>query len=634
MGNAYPAATMPENDLLPEERPTAPACYAPSFYKKNILVDLRGSRADDSGMATTALLPRTAPFGDDEIASLDRVLSIATPLQRAWLSGFLAGVDAGAQPAPAQPQARPAEPITIVYASESGNAERVAEDAAKLARKSGFRPKLVDFADLAASDLTEAGRLIVVAATWGEGEPPARAARAYAELMGPAAPRLDGVTFGVLALGDTAYAEFCAVGRAIDARLAELGAIRALDRVDCDLDFAAPAASWVESAIDALAPEEPAGNVVSVDFGTRAAVEVSREPVLAEIVEHINLNSSRSDKETVHLALGFDGAAPAYEPGDSLELYPENDPALVDAVLAATGLKDDDRLRQALTRERDITTLSLPAIEKFAAATGQAALRSLLDGDVRSWKDNRQLIDLLEAYPASLSPDQLLDVTRPLPPRAYSIASSRAEVGDEAHLLVAAVRYQSHGRARSGVASTFVADRLKAGASVKVGLKPNKHFRLPDPSTDIIMVGPGTGVAPFRAFVQERRATGAGGRNWLFFGDRRFTHDFLYQLEWQDALADGALARLDLAFSRDAPEKVYVQDRLWQRRREVVDWLEGGARFYVCGDAKAMAKDVRATLVRIYADVKALPRGCRRSRRRRPRSRQALSAGRLLSRFR
>ena len=169
------------------------------------------------------------------------------------------------------------------------------------------------------------------------------------------------------------------------------------------------------------------------------------------------------------------------------------------------------------------------------------------------------------------------------------------------------MRYQSHGRARSGVASTFVADRLKAGASVKVGLKPNKHFRLPDPSTDIIMVGPGTGVAPFRAFVQERRATGAGGRNWLFFGDRRFTHDFLYQLEWQDALADGALARLDLAFSRDAPEKVYVQDRLWQRRREVVDWLEGGARFYVCGDAKAMAKDVRATLVRIYADVKALP---------------------------
>ncbi|HEX2725229.1 MAG TPA: sulfite reductase subunit alpha, partial [Beijerinckiaceae bacterium] len=214
--------------------------------------------------------------------------------------------------------------------------------------------------------------------------------------------------------------------------------------------------------------------------------------------------------------------------------------------------------------------------------------------------------DLLETFPASLERDQLLALTRPLPPRAYSIASSRTEVGDEAHLLIAAVRYETHGRARAGVASTYVADRLKTGGTVKVALKPNRHFRLPDAATDIIMVGPGTGIAPFRAFVQERRATGASGRNWLFFGNRRFTHDFLYQLEWQEALADGSLARLDLAFSRDAPEKVYVQDRLWAQRRDVVDWLESGARLYVCGDAKAMAKDVRAALARILADVKAL----------------------------
>jgi sulfite reductase (NADPH) flavoprotein alpha-component len=198
-------------------------------------------------------------------------------------------------------------------------------------------------------------------------------------------------------------------------------------------------------------------------------------------------------------------------------------------------------------------------------------------------------------------------VTRPLPPRAYSIASSRKEAGDEAHLLVAALRYETHGRARKGVASTHVADRLKAGASLKVRVKPNRHFRLPDPATDIIMVGPGTGVAPFRAFTQERRATGATGRSWLFFGDRHYTHDFLYQLEWQDALADGSLSRLDLAFSRDTPRKVYVQHRLYEQRRDVVDWLEGGARLYVCGDAKAMAKDVRAALVSAYADVKALP---------------------------
>jgi sulfite reductase (NADPH) flavoprotein alpha-component len=561
-------------------------------------------------MATIALLPHTAPFEADDIARLDRVLSNASPIQRAWLAGFLAGVDAAAQPVPVAPQARTAEPLTILFASESGNAERLAHNAAKLARKSGFRPKVVDFADVELGELRDAKRLIVVAATWGEGEPPARAARAYAELMSPAAPRCDGVSFAVLALGDSSYADFCATGKAVDHRLAELGGTRAVARLDCDLDFEAPAAGWITSAIETLSPdvaEQPAGNVVAVDFGGRSAAEVSREPVSAEVIDHVDLNSSRSDKETIHLALAFEGAVPAYEPGDALELFPENDPTLVEAILAAAGLLDDDRLRQALRSERDITTLAVPTIEKFAAATGHPGARALLaDGAARAWQDGRQLIDLLEGFPTALSADQLVALTRPLPPRAYSIASSRNEVGEEAHLLIAAVRYETHGRVRSGVASTFVADRLKPGASVKVRLKPNKHFRLPAPATDIIMIGPGTGVAPFRAFVQERRATGATGRNWLFFGDRRFTHDFLYQLEWQEALADGSLSRLDLAFSRDAPEKVYVQDRLWEQRRDVFAWIEGGARLYVCGDAKAMAKDVRATLVRIVGDVKGL----------------------------
>jgi sulfite reductase (NADPH) flavoprotein alpha-component len=197
-------------------------------------------------------------------------------------------------------------------------------------------------------------------------------------------------------------------------------------------------------------------------------------------------------------------------------------------------------------------------------------------------------------------------VTRPLAPRAYSIASARSEVGDEAHLLIAAVRYQSRGRGRKGVASGYAVERLKKGARVKVKLRPSKHFALPDPGKDIIMVGPGTGIAPFRAFVQERRAAGASGKSWLFFGDRRYTHDFLYQLEWQDALADGALSRMDVAFSRDGAEKRYVQHRMWEQRRDLVDWLDNGAHFYVCGDAKAMAKDVRATLVRAVADIKAL----------------------------
>jgi sulfite reductase (NADPH) flavoprotein alpha-component len=560
-------------------------------------------------MSASALLPQTAPFGDDDRLSLDRVLSAASPIQRAWLAGFLAGIDAGQAPLPrVDAPARAAEPLTILFASESGNAERLAQDVAKLARKGGFKPKIIDFADLDIADLPKHERLVVIAATWGEGEPPARAARTYAELMGGSAPRLEGTSFAVLALGDTAYAEFCGVGKAIDARLAELGAARAVDRIDCDLDFEAPATAWIKSTLEVLAPaHESSGNVVSVDFSSRASTEISRDPVVAEIIEHVNLNSSRSDKETVHLALGFDSAAPAYEPGDSLELFPENDPTLVDAVLAATGLYAEDALRTALTSERDITTLSVKTLETFAAETGHAEVRRLLDeGQARSWIEGRQLIDLVEAFPLSLTSQQLTALTRPLPPRAYSIASSRKEVGDEAHLLIAAVRYETHQRKRGGVASTFVADRLKAGASVRIRLKPNKHFRLPDPSTDILMIGPGTGIAPFRAFVQERRALGADGRSWLFFGDRRYTHDFLYQLEWQDALKDGSLTRIDLAFSRDTPQKVYVQHRLWEQRRDLIDWLDNGAQLYVCGDAKAMAKDVRAALIAAYADVKAL----------------------------
>jgi sulfite reductase (NADPH) flavoprotein alpha-component len=556
----------------------------------------------------TALLPKSAPFREDEVDALNRIIEPSSAVQRAWLAGFLAGLDAQGAPAQAAPETRAAEPLTIVFASESGNAERLAHDAGKAAKRQGYKPRVVDMADLELADLAKAKRLIVVAATWGEGEPPSRATRSFNELMGEGAPRLDGIEFGVLALGDTAYAEFCSIGKVIDTRLEALGAKRSFARVDCDLDFETPAAEWIKGALEALAPPRPASdNVVAIDFAARGGEEVSRNPVLAEVSEHVDLNSSRSDKETIHLALSFDGAAPAYEPGDSLEVFPENDPALVDAVLAAAGLSGNGAVRAALASERDITTLSPATVEKFAAATGHVGARALLDGgSVRSWLEGRQLIDLLEDFPVALSAEQLTAITRPLAPRAYSIASSRKEVGDEAHLLVSAVRYESHGRARGGVASTHMADRLKVGAGLKVRVKANKHFRLPDPATDVIMVGPGTGVAPFRAFVQERRAIGATGRNWLFFGDRRFTHDFLYQLEWQDALKDGSLSRLDLAFSRDAPQKVYVQHRIWEQRRDLVTWLEGGARFYVCGDAKAMAKDVRAALVSAFADVKAL----------------------------
>jgi sulfite reductase (NADPH) flavoprotein alpha-component len=555
-------------------------------------------------------IPKTAPFAEEEIDLLNRVVGPASANQRAWLAGFLAGLDAAAAgavaPQPAAP-ARPAEPLTIVYASESGNSEKLAGDFAKAARKNGLKPTIIDMADLDLPALATTKRLVFIVATWGEGEPPARTTRVYNELMGDGAPRLEGVEFGVLALGDTAYAEFCAVGKKIDERLAALGGKRIVDRVDCDLDFAEPSARWIGDAVQALAPPNAGGRVIEVDFGVKPAAAPITDVVEAEIIEHVDLNSSRSDKETVHLALSFEGGAPAYEPGDSLDLYPENDPAYVDELLKSAGLSADEKLRAEFIKSRDVSTLSLKTVETYASSTGHQYVKALLDeGHAKEWIVGRQLIDLVATFPIALDAEKLRALTRPLAPRAYSIASSRREVGDEAHLLISAVRYESHGRARKGVASNHVVERLKRGDRVRVKVKPNKHFALPASDKDIIMVGPGTGVAPFRAFVQERRATDAKGRSWLFFGDRHFTHDFLYQLDWQDALKDGALTRMDVAFSRDTPEKVYVQHKLWDRRAELIEWLDGGALFYVCGDAKAMAKDVRAALVRAYADVKTL----------------------------
>ena len=559
-----------------------------------------------SGFAT---IPKTAPFAEEEIDLLNRVVGPANALQRAWLAGFLAGVESvsgQAQPEPAAP-ARPAEPITIVYASESGNCEKLANDMAKTARKNGLKPTLIDMADLELAQLGSAKRLVFIAATWGEGDPPARAVRTYGELMGESAPRLDGVEFGVLALGDTAYAEFCAIGKKIDERLAALGGKRVVDRVDCDLDFAEPASKWLGDALKVLTPPDAnRGRVIAVDFGKPAALP-NTDIFEAEVSEHVNLNSSHSNKETIHLTLIFDGAMPAYEPGDSLDLYAENDPAYVDELLKLAGLPGDDKLRAEFIKSRDVTTLSFKTIETYAAQIGHQYVKALIaDGEAKEWIVGRQLIDLIAMFPIALTADHLRAVTRPLAPRAYSIASSRREVGDEAHLLISAVRYETYGRARKGVASNYAAERLKRGSRVRVKLKPNKHFALPAQDKDIIMVGPGTGVAPFRAFVQERGAVAAEGRSWLFFGDRQFTHDFLYQLDWQDALKDGALTRMDVAFSRDTPKKIYVQDKMWERRQDLIEWLDGGAHFYVCGDAKNMAKDVRATLVRAYAEVKAL----------------------------
>ncbi len=527
------------------------------------------------------MLPETAPFPADQIVALNRIISGSSAEQRTWLSGFLAGYQAAntPQPAAAAPPARRV-PLTILFGTESGNAEALADVARKAAGKLGFAARVLDMAGATPAQVASLQNLLVIASTWGEGDPPQRAADFFAALMADDAPRLENVRYAVLALGDRAYAKFCETGRLFDERFAALGARRVAERVECDLDYEAPAGAWIDGTLGVLQAEvgEPeAGAVIHVDFArpTAGVASWSRaRPFEAEIAERIRLSGSRSTSDTWHVELSLEGSAIEYEPGDSLGFIPRNDPALVDAVLHATGLAANASLRMRLIEQYDITTLTRsPRVE--------------------GW----QVIDLLESEKRRMSEEELLSLLRPLAPRYYSIASSRKAVPDEAHLLIASVRYQAHGRVRNGVASMDVAERRKPGDRMPVFLKPNAHFRLSaDADRPIIMIGPGTGVAPFRAFMQERDVIGARGRNWLVFGHRNYTHDFLYQLEWQDLLKRGVLTRLDVAFSRDQPEKRYVQHALLDARRELFAWVQEGAAIYVCGDADAMAKDVHATL--------------------------------------
>ena len=557
-------------------------------------------------MAQSVLLPAGAPFGADQISALNSVFSTVTAEQRAWLSGFLAGLQAANAPAQSTPAAPPKAraPLTILFGTESGNAEALAMRARKSAAKLGFAVKLADMADTTPAQMAEVPNLLLIASTWGEGDPPQRAVDFYEALMADDAPRFEKTRFAVLALGDRAYAQYCEIGRRIDERMASLGGARVVDRIECDLDFEVPASTWIDATLDRIgkAADETAAedtSVIHVDFarpGTAAEGWTRARPFEAEIAEHVRLSGSRSLSDTRHIELSLDGSGIEYEPGDALGIVPRNDPALVHAVLEATRLVGDADMFAKLRDRHDITTLTPKQIDDYAALTATPPRTA-------DWAVGRQVIDLLETTSHKFTPEQLTGLLRPLPPRYYSIASSRKAVGDAAHLLVASVRYETRGRRRAGVASIDMNEQRKTGDRLSVFLRPNPHFRLPaDPARPVIMIGPGTGVAPFRGFLQEREATGAPGKNWLVFGHRNYLHDFLYQLEWQDWIKDGLLSRLDVAFSRDQPDKRYVQHALWDARKDLHRWVEDGAAIYVCGDAAAMAKDVHDTLIRVLAD--------------------------------
>ncbi|MCG7602024.1 assimilatory sulfite reductase (NADPH) flavoprotein subunit [Halomonas sp. McH1-25] len=576
-------------------------------------------------MSQGPLLETNSPLSADQAQRLNEALAGLSTDQMTWLSGYLAGLSAQSTTTPPPPHTagEPSAPeIVVLYGSQTGNAEGVAEQAVERAKARGFPVRLADMADFGKKELKEPLNLMVVVSTQGDGDPPDTAEGFYEFMHGRKAPKLDERTrFAVLSLGDSSYEHYCQTGKDFDARLEALGASRIHDRTDCDVDYEETAERWIEAVLDRYA-ELSGGPDRANRIQATAAASPSQEaayskknPFQAEVLESVVLNGRGSDKETHHIELSLEGSGLSYEPGDAIGIVPQNDPRYVDELIdrlrmdADCDLGDGRCLRDALLTEYEVTTLTRPFLEHWAEVSEAAELRRLMDqesrNELRDWIEGRHIIDVIEHFPVErIDAETLTKALRKLPPRLYSIASSYQADPDEVHLTVGIVRYETHGRSRGGVTTTYLADRIKPGDSVPIYVDRNKNFKLPqNDDTPIIMVGPGTGIAPFRAFLQERDERDAQGRNWLFFGDRHFRSDFLYQSELLNYRKKGLLNRLDVAFSRDQANKVYVQDRMRENARELYAWLQEGAHFYVCGDGERMAADVHRALIDSVRDA-------------------------------
>ncbi|MDA8151641.1 MAG: flavodoxin domain-containing protein [Acidithiobacillus sp.] len=554
-----------------------------------------------------SLQPLDTPLDSSKRKELQRFAEGLSREQLLWVGGYLTGVGNAANIQGTSDGID--EHVTILFGTETGNAKRLAEALVTKARASGVQVNLQDMLTYSRARMRQDRTLLVIVSTHGDGDPPDTARALHTFLTGNQVPDLRHLRFSVLALGDASYPRFCQVGKEFDTALAAAGAKRLLPRVDCDVDYEERATHWMEQIL-ATVTARPSTPLPTSILGKG---RFGHTYFPAALVEKVRLSGHGSSREVWHLELDLNGSGLHYVPGDIVSVNPTNPPQLVEELLDR--LKLDPRapvqarhgetpLMEALATHYEITKLTRPFLERYASLGNTKELRSVLaERDINgfiSWMDGREIIDIVDQYPVDAPDAQaFVDCLRPLPPRRYSIASSLMAAPGEMHLVVAAVRYTSHGRERMGVASTFLADRVAVGGPVPVSIEPNAEFRLPeDPEQAVIMIGAGTGVAPFRAFLQEREALGAGGGNWLFFGDRHFSTDFLYQREWLRWLKDGRLTRMDVAFSRDQEHKVYVQDQLRARAGDMYAWLEEGAAVYVCG-AEAMGRSVQRTLVEI-----------------------------------
>lgn len=577
-----------------------------------------------------------SPFTEGQATQINELLQTLTPEQKVWLSGYLVanqqltsgtsdtqGSQIGAVSKDTETMLQQNEPtiqpekraITLLYGSETGNAQGLAEIFEERLSNIGHNVTLKAMDEFKPKNLKNVEDLFIITSTQGEGDPPDNAAELHEFIHGRKAPKLEGVRFSVLALGDQTYEFFCQTGKDFDKKLEELGAERLYERVDCDVDYEEDAEKWMANVINTIdsAPEgTQSEQVVSESIKSAKEKKYSKaNPYQAEVLENINLNGRGSNKETRHIEFLLDNFGEEYEVGDCLVVLPQNDPALVELLMSTLGWDPGDQiqisedgdtisLEEALTSYFEITKLTRPLLQNAAAYFDNEALEDKVQDSewIQNYIEGRDFIDLLNDFPPEeLEPEDLYQILRKLPPREYSISSSYQSLPDEVHITVGAVRYNTHGRDRSGVCSVQFAERIQPGDTVPIYLKRNPNFKFPkNEDTPVIMIGPGTGIAPFRAHMQEREEYGYKGNTWLFFGDQHFTTDFLYQTEWQEWLKDGVLEKMNVAFSRDTDQKVYVQHRIAEHSKEFNEWLEKGASIYICGDEKNMAKDVHQAI--------------------------------------
>lgn len=572
-------------------------------------------------MTTQAPLTGLLPLNAEQLARLQAATTDLTPEQLAWVSGYFWGV---LNPRPDTITTLPAPVaeipgVTLISASQTGNARRVAEALRDDLLAVNLNVTLVNAGDYKYKQIASEKLLVVVTSTQGEGEPPEEAVALHKFLFSKKAPALKNTAFAVFSLGDTSYEFFCQAGKDFDSKLAELGGKRLLDRVDADVEYQSAAAQWRARVVEVLRSRTPVMTPAqSVTSGAVNEIHTSpytkEAPLSASLAVNQKITGRNSEKDVRHIEIDLGDSGLCYQPGDALGVWYQNDPALVNEIVELLWLKGDEPvtvndkrlpLSEALQWHFELTVNTANIVETYATLTRSETLMPLV-GDktqLQCYAAATPIVDMLRFSPAQLEADALVGLLRPLTPRLYSIASSQAEVGNEAHITVGVVRYDIEGRARAGGASSFLADRVEEDGEVRVFIEHNDNFRLPEePQTPVIMIGPGTGIAPFRAFMQQRAADDAPGKNWLFFGNPHFTEDFLYQVEWQRYVKEGVLSRIDLAWSRDQKEKIYVQDKLREQGAELWRWINDGAHIYVCGDANRMAKDVEQVLLEVIAE--------------------------------